>query len=319
MKRIATIASLCLTSALLQVVAAQDVRGKDLMTDLTRSMDEARRKIPNMVVSNDLIRGTDPIAFLEILDTYLEEDSEEVRREAYWNMSRTGMIHTTPNVRRAVTDRLVAGFEDPSPHVRDIINRRLGGFLARDFTPQAKQKLRQLAHATSPPNTIYLHYLGVAGITEEIPFIESLLGPTQEIYRAGVFNVRGSAAELEWDALLVLARLGDDRAAQRAVEIVDSEERMKDKLQEARAFLAYTRHPIAVDYIVQMLLSNATIPIRTGEHIPAARGAARILSLMLDNFPNISEYADRTGTYRGDDLEAVRAWARQQTTWVLKK
>lgn len=318
MNRALPIAFLFLASVPLYPAMAQQVRGKDLMTDLTRSMHGARIGKPDISVLDEQIRNTDPIAFIRILDTYLEEDSEEVRRNAYFTMARTARIHATPNVGQAVVDRLVAGFDDPSPEVQDAIMRTLPGFLARDFTPQAKERLRQLAHTTSPPEWKYLKYLGIAGIDEEISFVNSLLGSPQKIFNVGDFETWGRT--LEFDALLVLARLGDDRAARRAVELVDSEPTMRDKFGDSDTYLAYTRHPIAVEYIVQnILLSNEKMGPGSRFDYPAAWGAATTLSRMLENFPSISEKADQYKQYRGADLEAVRAWARQQTTWVLKK
>ena len=120
-------------------------------------------------------------------------------------------------------------------------------------------------------------------------------------------------------ALLILARLGEDRAAQRAVEIVDSEPTIPLKSRAAGVYLTYTRHPVAVDYVFNtFLFSEARMGKGTNDY-PVAWSGASMLSIMLDNFPSINESADRLRLYRDDDLETVRAWARQQTTWVLKK
>ena len=249
-KRIKPIACLCLFLVFLYPATAQQVQGKDFMTELAESMHEPWAS--DGWVTDEQIRETDPFTFIQILAPYLIDESKAVRSIAYATLPRIFQVHDTPNVRRAVTDRLVAGLGNPVSEVQDAIHARIINLLIRDFTPQAKQKLRQLAHSTSPPSWTYLRFLGVAGIIEEIPFLHSLLGPGQNIYGSEDFDVWNGT--LEFSALQVLARLGDDRAARRIVQLLDSIPTVDPRMPTL--YLTYTLHPIAVEYIVENILSS---------------------------------------------------------------
>lgn len=155
MNRALSITILLVAAYLPLVATAQRERSGDVMTDLSRQMQDARTRPTSdgsrdTFVTNEQIRGTDPIAFLQQLDIYLEEDNENVHRDTYSIMYRIATVHDSLEARQAVADRLVAAIDAPWPFVQRLVRRKMGGFVARDFTPQAKQRLRELAH-TAPP------------------------------------------------------------------------------------------------------------------------------------------------------------------------
>lgn len=270
-------------------------------------------------VTNQEFRDADPDIFLALLDKSIDDPSAEVANAVHGMIHRLGQMSEDTEFRKKVTARLLA-----TP-----------GWLGRyydssDFTPETKEKLRGLVNYHEEPTGGYVLALGAAGISEEVPYLDGLLGLDATILVEGDFTYWQS--KLEWDALRALGRLGDDEAAERCIELVDSYRSPVEVAQEWKTtktlghiemHLVYVRHPLVIDYLVgNYLMSDEPIFVSSaGETSVAGYKAAYLLSQMLEDFPELNDRVKTFGmlAITEEELQRVRTWASQQQTWNIRK
>ena len=109
--------------------------------------------------------------------------------------------------------------------------------------------------------------------------------------------------------------MGDDGAARFCVEKLEVE---KDIAQRARRFpdLAYTRHPVAVKYLVGQLMSEERLPgVKAGDPgTKVAMPALDALAKIIEKFPVQS----RGGDYNDAQLATARGWVNDQKNLTIK-
>ena len=193
------------------------------------------------------------------------------------------------SIRKIAVRHLVEACFDAEGLVWTHAAEKLLGFQEQDFTLEALEILAD-------------------GVVQE-PVREEV------ILVAGVANVvvlekwLATKAPKNLNAALALARMGDDDAARQAVAQVDGK---KDENLRVHAFLqklAYTRHPIALEYIAGYLDREDGERRGNDYHFPPYREYA--LTAIAMHFPDCPVRRDK-GRRRKEspsaDFEAVKKW-----------
>lgn len=255
-------------------------------------------------IASDRLRNADPDLLISQLQSFANDVSPRVRREVISIMLEAVSIHDTLDNRKIVTRYLYNGCRDDNGVLRQWSLKRIRNFAASDFSSDTIEMIRsRIGREAIPERREFLLLYGAAGIEEAVPYLESIIQDAP----ADVDREGSLYASLAWYAHLALARLGKSDSAQRCVQHVRDKNSIRGSVVILQK-LAYTRHPIAIEYLNEVLLSEERMPPLhgvAGRRI--ARDAANALSQCFDGFPISVEPGD-VSSFSDEELSACREW-----------
>jgi hypothetical protein len=248
--------------------------------------------------------------FLPRLEEYTTHESEELRRDIYALLWRMGTQSKDPQRRQTIVELLMRRVLGENEFLRDQLLKWLRDFETGDFNEQSNTILGILPWPEDEASSV-IRLIGIADLKSKIPELKELAK------REGTNSDTATwYAKDEWTALLVLARMGDERSAQIVNDRVRRESEIIVRATILLKDLAYTKQPSAFDTLKIYLNSAERLP-QTKETAPGvleASYAAALFSQYLEDFP--MEESD----YFGDaEVSQIRAWVNKQTEWRIKK
>jgi hypothetical protein len=237
---------------------------------------------------------------LDLLEGYQSDQSFRVRRAAYRYAYQIGRSTGDSAIRKRVVLQLAKAVRDAEPAGGPIEARWLLSFRKHEFTSEACDMLRAAA-VKEPIRQDVLLVLGVAGMNE----MDSWLKKISENY----FN-----------AVLALARLGDDEAARQAVERANKviAERDKDRGSWTRIYLkklGYTRHRIALKYIAGYLnldSDEGKVTLREGGDYALPSYACEALDALGKYYAGFPIKDRKTFHCSNEELATAREWVKKR-------
>ena len=283
--------------ALLLVLVVADPQPKDAKAVVKAYIEQIERG--DAVDSGPLYKVPAPDAINE-LKPYVVAGSDKVRFHAASAVRLFGVHSNEPALRKEAVRILLefSGKEKDAGHGRWVLEK-LAEFAPTDFDDKAKEQIRDFVRAKDPHGEAFL-LAGTAKVEAAKEDLKKWAEGDGEKFLLG---------DRAWSANLALARMGDPAAAKFCVEKLEAE---KDIVQRARRFpdLAYTRHPVAVKYLTQQLMSEERLPgLKAGDPgTKVAMSALDALAKIVDKFPVQSPVGD----YNDAQLAAARGWVMDQ-------
>jgi len=266
-------------------------------------LDAHAKRGPVPTISDETLKEESGQAFA-ILEPSFRAESSKVRHFALTMAWRVGRLTEKSDVRRRTVDALVAACGDPEALVWQHAAKHLLSFRANDFSDDARAALAKLARGDSPHPDI-LRAVGVAEIETLTPHLSSLLIDESK-YESGPHAGRwyGTAS---WAARLARARMGDDAATERVVELVKAEPDIIVRAGVLFHDLAYVGRPETLSVLSEALASEARLPSsKGGLNGPAeAQYALEALAQHVHGFPID---ARGPGSYRDVEVAQAQKW-----------
>ncbi len=246
----------------------------------------ARPRIPDSLLTDY------PEDALDVLEKYRVDDAARRRLEAYRYIYMVGRSSRDSAVRKRVVSRLVDGCRDSVGWQGNA--QWLLEFRKHEFTPEARTMLREFV-VKEPIRDDVLLVLGVARMDEMDNWLRKI-------------------SDRHFNAVLALARLGDDDAARRAVAHVDKIENVGVRVGRWLDKLGYTRHPIALEYIASYLDNEeGEITLAQSGDYYRAPFNKTALDVIAKHFPDCPvKRQDFVGRYSDEDFTRVRDWLKRQ-------
>lgn len=255
------------------------------------------------------ILTSDPASTLEFLSPFWADSSSVVRWRTCSFGARVGLATNRRNVRQEVVSRLVRACQDSEPLVWQHSAEYLLAFRAVDFSDETRDELRHLLGARNVPRQILL-LAGVAELRDQLTHLESFLIDETK-YEDGPHAGRWYGTQ-SWAGRLARARMGVDRDADRAVELVRREPSRVVQVTVLLEQLAYTHHPKAYRFIASFLDSDERLPAvkSTVPGTPVAQRAMDVLVRLVPGCPLQNEGVPRYN-YTPEEIALVREWVRE--------
>lgn len=294
------------------------------------------------------LTSTNRVAYAQQVDSlpegnirWAEQEKQHLRRLLDIRFKNEGINEQTPNI----SDELLSKYpdytlkvikpyqQDGIPRVRwsaNMIARQIG-IKASIGTKIRKDAVLQLVKACFDPDSLvwqnaakWLLEFHEADFTIEA---QQILGDhlikepvrDQVILVVGITNLGGMDRWLRqksgkhFNALLALARLGDDEAAVEAVERIDKVENIDLRVRKYLHQLGYTRHRIALEYIASYLDSNEgeITKAQSGDYsAPSYKNVA--LDVIAKHFPESLIKKNDSRRYSKGDFDKARLWLNQR-------
>jgi len=185
-------------------------------------------------------------AMIREFEPYINDSMENVRSLAYNAIAISGQRSTNNMTRQTAVKILVSGCIDKEAALRKNIAGQLENFHKEDFTNLTKQRLAELLQLEQ---TYYRHtvkLIGFLDMKEQIPVLSEMIDSGKVTNRT-----------LIWDFHLTLARLGVQVEIDYCISFVKSTGVNDKVIYNLFPDLVYIRSKEAVDYMVEVLLSNS--------------------------------------------------------------
>lgn len=199
--------------------------------------------------------------------------------------------------------------DDESPRLTRYVRRWLLNFVGRDFTEDAQEAVLREFRKQASRETIRL--MGILNV-DDSHYAKIQAWAREPLMDPGAGPFWGTKT---WQAILVMARRGDEESMARAIEKVEAEEDIVQKRTTLLRDLEYTRRPEAIDHIVKALNSDERLPPLDRGHkgTPCAMYAAESLERLLRGFPEKPR-----GAFTAEYLKKCRDWVSKQERWQLR-
>jgi hypothetical protein len=287
--------------------------GQDVSDLLSSAMENTRAKNYQQLNERPLYDSANLQIVLANLRPYLADTAIAIRAKAYRILRNVGLATEMENIRNYVVNQLIDGVRDIDSGIAGIAVESLTNFRKQNFDIEVQRKLSDLL-ATKPP--FYDKVLLLAGFVELID------------QRGLISNMLLTDTLLNdksrWAAHLALARMGVQEEVSYVVNKVKRYPVNDDVVYELLPDLAYIRQPLAVDYLFEVVNSDAkgceTADPESTAKILCGYRVLEYLAPILQGFPyQIDDSGDLiTDDYR-QVLADVRQWYTNNSGYVIIK
>jgi len=280
---------------------------------LSSTMQNARSDSYQQLNERPLYDSANIQTVLLELQTYYSDTTTAVRAKAYRVLRNAGLASQTINFRQQAVNQLLNGASDEDSGVTGIAIQSLTHFNKEDFDQNAQRKLADLLAVKPPFFDKVLLLTGFVGLNNQIDNISYIINADTLLTN-----------QSRWAAHLALARLGVLTEVSYVVNKVKNFEMNDDIVYELLPDLAYTRQPLAVDYLFEVVNSDelncepadpeSTQKIRCGYRV------LEYLAAILEGFPY---EVDDSGDLITDDyrkaLADVREWYSNNGNYTINQ
>lgn len=296
-----------IVSVLLLNVYSLKAQQPKQLTQLVKETMELRRKgeyWKGLSPFRNFIRDSSA-AMIREFEPYKNDSLENVRSLAYNAIAVSGQKSTDSLFRQIAVNILVGGCTDKEAALRKNIAGQLENFRKPDFTKPAKQRLAGLL---SMKQTYYRHtvkLIGFLNMKEQITVLSQMIDSGKVTNRT-----------LKWDFHLTLARLGVENEINYCVSFVKSTGVNDKVIYNLFPDLAYIRSKEAVDYMIEILMSNSKDCYSPNPDNPVKILCGyRVMEYLAPIIKDFPLEVDRDGELDIDDyeegLQICRNWFNQ--------
>ncbi|MBL0739666.1 hypothetical protein [Chryseolinea lacunae] len=246
------------------------------------------------------------------LSAYLNDTLPEVRSKAYTIVQLAGKNARDFSVRQQAVSHLLAGCNDLDVGNRGTAIGYLKTFRKEDFTAAAKDSLRSLFNRKGPHINELIRLIGWLELKDMIEAIRPYTKP-------------GNTQPIRWASLVSLTRMNDEAATTEMMRRVSKFPVNDNVVYELFPDLIYSRHPIAIAYMVDVLNSDAENCLSADAEreapIPCGYRVMEQLAPIIEKYPlTLDESGDLKTKDYTTALQTVRAWfAKNAKTYVINR
>jgi hypothetical protein len=235
---------MCLTTILIIMVHAYS-KAQGVEPILKILMDNVRSNGNHAINSNPLYDPANAGNTLRELEVYFKDSLYTVRAKAYTIASVVGKKTSDPTLRKLSVNQLLIGCNDQESSIIGICSKALQRFNLDDFDTQAKQQIKGLLiNPTSYLNNIAL----VAGYIGEKEYEPALVA---------LYSKPNASKRDKFAIQLALARMGNLEMLDELLSRIRGLQVNDDVIYEAGPALAYVHQKQGIDYLFEIILSNA--------------------------------------------------------------
>lgn len=267
-------------------------------------------KYPNIPAA--VTKPENATTFLNALPVYFKDTMALVRSKASAIARTIGTKSKVAVVRTQVVQQLIKATRDNSSGNTGAALMYLTEFRKTDFTKANKDSLRNLLKRKSAHIDVVMKLIGYLEMQEASNALYAL---SQDV---------SMGRKERWTAMLALARMGDERAAEDIINRVKRMPVTDDVTYEIFPDLVYTRSPQSIAYLIDAVNSDAknceSANGERDEKIPCAYRVMEMLAPVIKNYPlKLSESGDVETSDYPTALQTVRDWFKVNKQYKILK
>jgi hypothetical protein len=236
----------------------------------------------------------------------LKSDSlPSVRFSAYAFLGRFTNHGIAPAVRARAVESLITGWRNADSGIVSLVGAIIVRFDQSDFSRRARDTIAMLLKNVPPQYSTLVKLCGYLQMKDQRQLLASQL-------RSGRLSKRDA-----WSARLSLCRLGDSDVMDEVLGKVRKLPVSIEAIDLLYSDLIYTRHPKAIEYLVEQVLDNGAkcdgSNPESREALPCAIHIIRLLTPALTKFPI---ELDSNGDFVSNDYAAIVSRAQD---WLSQR
>jgi hypothetical protein len=249
---------------------------------------------------------------LQSIRPFLADTSAAVRARAHAIVQLTGQRSRQPAIREEAVLNLTKAIRDPHYGNAGLALGYLETFTRGDFNPTVRDTLVQVFKRKAP------HY---DKLIKLVGFLELTI--VRDDLRMLAQQSNGSRQE-RWAAILALARMGDSFATDDVMKRVRKLPVNDEVVNQIFPDLVYTRTKEALDYLVEVLNSDAlnceSSHMESASKIPCAFRVMEMLATAIGGYPvSRDSSGDLQSDNYGQTLQQIRQWFKENKEYKIVK
>jgi hypothetical protein len=243
-----------------------------------------------------------------LLQPFLKDSLSVIRRKAYEIAYFVSSRSRIAMVRAEGVNLLVQACKNEEfGNIGEALNY-LEEFPRQDFTNATKDSVRNLIKTSKAHLDQLFKLAGFLNLIDLKDEISPYMQP-------------GNSGKLRWAAIVSLARLGDSFAVQEMMKRVSSLPVNDDLVDQIFPDLIYTRRPEALEYLINVLRSDAKNCTSTAENETPITCGYRIMEQLASVIEDFPIKLEASGDLQTNDyaiaLTAVRHWLNTHKTYKI--
>ncbi len=255
-----------------------------------------------------------PADIIKELPQYEKDTLPNVRRLVYAIYYQTGRKSGDAAIRTSAVKALVKGLNDPEPDIRRTNAAKLKLFGMEDFSPEAKELLKQSLKSSKEFYKYSVRFIGFLDMQEQISDLYALLNDTL---------LKDEA--VKWELRITLSRLGAVEQTEYCTDLARSKGVNDHIIHFLLNDLVYTRQKYAFDYLLDILFSDEPFCMPANPYLsdPIVCGyrIMEMLAPVIEDFP--FETSKGSTQLKSDNYEQtlndVRKWFIEHPGYEIKK
>jgi hypothetical protein len=252
------------------------------------------------------------LPYLEALTPYLKDTVTLIRAKAAGASYTIGVNSRVSTVRTKAVQQLINAARDPNTGNGGSALNFLTQFKKNDFTKASKDSLVNFIKRRPAHLDVAVKLAG---------FLE-LNQTTNDLY--AISQDANLGRKERWSAMLALARMNDELAAQEVMSRVKRMPVGDAVVYQIFPDLAYTRRKEAIAFLLETLNSDAknceSADAERANRIPCAYRVMEMLAPVIENYPlKLSEGGDIETTDYPAALQSVRNWLQEHPDFKISK
>lgn len=267
-------------------------------------------KYPN--IPNEVNRAENADPFLNAIGVYLKDTVAIVRLRAIAMSYDIGNKSKISALRSKAVAQIMNAARDHNSANSGAALTYLTHFLKTDFSKAAKDSLKTLLASRPPHIDVLVKLIGFLELNDSM---NDLYAITQN---------PSIGRKERWSAMLALARMNDELAAQDVVNRIRRMPVTDAVVYQVFPDLVYTRNREAINILIEALNSDAknceSADAERSGKIPCAYRVMEMLAPAIEGYPlKLSESGDiQTADYPGA-LQIVRNWFKEHPDYKISK
>jgi len=251
-------------------------------------------------------------AVLDLVQPFLKDTASTVRAKAATVALLAGRNTQDTSLRHKAVDLLVLSCRDMRTGNNGQALDYLATFRKDDFTQRSRDSLRSFFHHHGPYFDKLIRLIGFL----ELDDMKAAIRPQTQW---------GNLESIRWAALVSLSRMNDEPAVEEMMRRVKRLPVNDGLIYQICPDLVYTRHPMAIAYLVELLNQDAenclTADAEREAAIPCGYRIMEQLAPVIEGYPlELDGSGDlKTRDYRAA-LNVVREWfVKQNGLYVINR
>lgn len=249
-------------------------------------------------------------ATLKAITPYYKDTLASVRAKAYTITHLAGTNARSEAPRISAVLKLISACRDKDPGNVAQVMDYLKAFHKTDFSDVAQDSLRKLFHRRTAHFDKLIQLIGFVNM----PDMKDLIKP---------YTLPGTPRDVRWSAIISLVRMNDEVALYEMMSRVQNVTLNTDVVYEIFPDLVYTRHRMALTYMVDVMRSDEkkcmSADAEREVEIPCGYRIMEQLAHAIENYPlQLDESGDVITKDYVKALQTVREWFVKNPSYTIR-
>ncbi|RAW02133.1 hypothetical protein DQQ10_06180 [Pseudochryseolinea flava] len=250
-------------------------------------------------------------ASLKAITPYLKDTATIVRARAYTLTNLAGANAKNETARTTAVLQLISACRDKDAGNVGQAMDYLKTFRPADFNTVACDSMRKLFRDRPAHYDKLIQLIGFVDMPDMKELIRTYTRP-------------GTPRDIRWSAIISLVRMNDNDALYEMMSRVQNVTLNNDVVYEIFPDLVYTRHRMAITYLVNVMRSDEkncmTADAEREVAIPCGYRIMEMLAPAIENYPlQLDESGDVITKDYVKALQTVREWFSKNPSYVIRK